>query len=106
MEFTRQKPDPGNLAGRLLRVGSKGKRKEHGAKSKERDCFLHLFFSVSMYSTPAPSHLITLSARNSTDCGIVRLSAFAVFRLITNSNFVGRSTGNSAGFAPVRILST
>src|SRR5262249_4927342 len=52
------------------------------------------------------SHLITLSARNSTDWGIMRFSAFAVFRLITNSNFVGCSTGNSAGFAPFRILST
>ena len=51
-------------------------------------------------------HLMTLSARYSTDCGIVRLSAFAVFRLMTNSNFVGCSTGNSAGWAPFRILST
>ena len=31
--------------------------------------------------TLIPSHLITLSARNSTDCGIVRLSASAVFRI-------------------------
>src|SRR5262249_473232 len=52
------------------------------------------------------SYLITLSARNSSDCGIVRLSAFAVLRLITNSNFVGCSTGRSAGFAPFKILST
>src|SRR4029450_3141779 len=51
-------------------------------------------------------HRITLSARYSTDCGIVRLSAFAVLRLITNSNFVGCSTGRSAGFAPFKILST
>src|SRR5262249_5585554 len=51
-------------------------------------------------------HLITLSARYSTDCGIVRLSAFAVLRLMTNSNVVGCSTGRSAGLAPLRILST
>src|SRR5262245_35911967 len=51
-------------------------------------------------------HLITRSARNNTDCGIVRLSAFAVCKLITNSNFVGCSTGMSAGFVPLRILST
>ena len=37
---------------------------------------------------------------------IVSPSAFAVFRLITSSNFVGCSTGRSAGFAPLRILST
>jgi hypothetical protein len=36
---------------------------------------------------------ITWSARASTDCGIVSPSAFAVFRLITSSNFVGCSTG-------------
>ena len=52
------------------------------------------------------SHLITLSARKSTDCGIVRPICFAVFKLMTNSNFVGCSTGRSAGLAPLRILST
>jgi hypothetical protein len=52
------------------------------------------------------NHLITLSARYSTDCGIVRPSCFAVFRLITNSNFVGCSTGRSAGLRPFKILST
>ena len=51
-------------------------------------------------------HLITLSARYSTDCGIVKPICLAVFRLITNSNFVGASTGRSAGFVPLRILST
>jgi hypothetical protein len=49
---------------------------------------------------------ITWSARSSTDCGIVRPRALAVLRLITNSNFVGCSTGSSAGLAPLRILST
>ena len=38
--------------------------------------------------------------------GISRPSAFAVVRLMTSSNFVGCSTGRSAGFAPRRILST
>ena len=28
---------------------------------------------------------------------------FAVLRLITNSNLVGRTTGSSEGFAPLRI---
>lgn len=49
---------------------------------------------------------ITSSARASTAGGIVRPSALAVLRLITNSNFVGCSMGRSAGFAPLRILST
>lgn len=33
---------------------------------------------------------------------MVRLSARAVFRLMTSSNFVGRSTGISAAFAPLK----
>ena len=49
---------------------------------------------------------ITSSARASADCGMVRPRSLAVFRLITNSNFVGCSTGKSAGLAPLRILST
>jgi len=49
---------------------------------------------------------ITWSARRRSDCGSVRPRAFAVLRLITRSNFVGCSTGRSAGFAPFRILST
>src|SRR5262245_44831432 len=51
-------------------------------------------------------HSITSSARASSDGGIVRPSAFAVLRLMTRSNFVGCSTGKSAGLAPLRILST
>src|SRR5205814_2049243 len=51
-------------------------------------------------------HSITSSARASNDCGTVRPSALAVLRLITNSNFVGCSTGISDGFAPFRIFAT
>jgi len=52
------------------------------------------------------NHWITSSARSSTDCWIVRPSALAVFRLMTNSNLVGRSIGKSPGAAPFRILTT
>src|SRR5262249_9194230 len=55
---------------------------------------------------PSRRHWITSSARSSSDCGIVRPSALAVLRLITNSNFVGCSIGKSAGFAPFSSLST
>ena len=54
----------------------------------------------------APSHLITLSALASTFGGIVRPICLAALRLMMNSNFVGCSTGRSAGLAPLRILST
>jgi hypothetical protein len=34
---------------------------------------------------------------------MVNPNAVAVLRLMTSSNFVGCSTGRSAGFAPLRI---
>jgi hypothetical protein len=43
------------------------------------------------------AYSITSSTR---DSGIVSPSALAVFLLITRSNFVGCSTGSSAGLAP------
>src|SRR5262249_38417217 len=98
---------PGDLF-RLLRLSGKAKRKEHGAKRKDSDFSLHVF-PCSLHSTllTRPSfHLMTLSALASTFGGIVRPICFAAFKLITNSNFVGCSTGRSAGFAPFKILST
>ena len=47
---------------------------------------------------------MTSSARARSDCGTVRPSAFAVFRLMTNSNLVGCWTGRSAGLTPFRIF--
>ena len=49
---------------------------------------------------------ITSSARTRIESGIVNPIAFAVLRLRTISNFVACSTGRSAGFAPLKILST
>ena len=66
-----------------------------------------LLFGLSVIENPKSKiHLITLSTRYSTDSGIVRPICFAVLRLITSSNFIGRSTGSSVGFIPLRILST
>jgi hypothetical protein len=48
-------------------------------------------------------HSITSSACTRTDGGIVRPSAFAVLRLMTSSNFVGWTTGKSAGLVPLSI---
>jgi hypothetical protein len=55
--------------------------------------------------TEEVTYLITLSARDSTLGGIVRPICLAAFRLITNSKFVGCSTGSSEGLAPFTILS-
>src|SRR5712671_1228078 len=52
------------------------------------------------------THSITSSARCCKNHGTSSPSAFAVLRLMTSSNFVGCSTGRSAGLAPLKILST
>lgn len=57
-------------------------------------------------SLAAHAYLITLSALARMFGGIVSPICLAVFRLITNSNLVGCSTGRSAGFTPFKILST
>src|SRR5215470_16667149 len=54
----------------------------------------------------APLHSITSSARCCRNQGTSRPSALAVLRLMTSSNFVGCSTGISAGFPLCKILTT
>src|SRR4029077_19712843 len=54
----------------------------------------------------ASPHSITSSARASRVGGGDRSSALVVFRLMISSNLIGCSTGRSAGFAPLKILST
>ena len=53
---------------------------------------------IARYSTAINSRRVRLLdaswARSSSDCGIVRPSDFTVLRLMTNSNFVGRSAGS------------
>src|SRR6516225_8938852 len=51
----------------------------------------------------APFHSMTSSAVASSDGGTSMPSAFAVFRLMISSNLLGRITGKSAGFSPLRI---
>ncbi len=54
-----------------------------------------------------PSHYsITRSARCRSDWGMVNPRIFAVLRLMTRSNFSGRSIGSSAGLAPCKIFPT
>src|SRR5262249_61546895 len=52
------------------------------------------------------AYSITSSARASSVGGTSKPKALAVFRLPPNSNLVPCCTGRSAGFAPLRILST
>mgnify|MGYP000570679712 CR=1 FL=1 len=50
-----------------------------------------------------PSHSTTPSARPSSESGMVRPKAFAVFRLRNSSTLVDCCTGRSAGFSPLRM---
>src|SRR5256885_529226 len=52
------------------------------------------------------AHSITSSASVRSADGTARPSARAVFMLMTSSNLVGCGTGNSAGFAPLRMRPT
>ena len=49
---------------------------------------------------------ITSSALTRSVFGTLKPRAFAVLRLITNSNLVGCSTGKSAGFSPLKMRAT
>ena len=54
----------------------------------------------------APPHSIASSANANSFGGKSRPSVLAVLRLMTSSNFVGCTTGKSAGFAPLRTRPT
>jgi len=62
--------------------------------------------STILCRSPTPGYWITSVAWKRNVGGSVRPMAWAVFRLMTNSNCIGCSTGRSAGVAPLRILST
>src|SRR4030095_9107961 len=90
---------------RLLRFCERDRRQKYSRQQSSEDCYLAVFhfFIFPFYFC---LYLITLSARASTFGGIVTPICFAVFKLTTNSNFVGCSMGKSAGLVPFRILST
>src|SRR5262245_11714622 len=54
----------------------------------------------------ASHHSNTSSARTRTDGGIAIPNALAVLAFTASSNLVGCSTGRSAGFMPLRTLTT
>jgi hypothetical protein len=54
----------------------------------------------------ANCYSITSSARSKTEVGMSRPKFFAARKLSTNSNFVGRSIGSSAGLVPFNTLPT
>src|SRR5439155_6568312 len=79
--------DGSALFSRLLCLGVERRRHRPNSEPAEEGAPVH--------------HSITWSARSRMDCGIISPRAFAVFMLTTSSNFVGCSTGRSAGLAPL-----
>jgi hypothetical protein len=63
--------------------------------------------SPVVLSSPVPEteadYSMISSASNCIEFGTLKLSALAVFRLMTSSNFVGSITGRSPGISPFRI---
>src|SRR5262249_6516782 len=74
----------------LLRARRERPRRRRAAEQRDELASLH-------YS-------ITSSARASSVGGTSRPSTCAVCRLMTSSNLVGRATGSSPGFSPLRTL--
>ena len=56
-----------------------------------------------MFCSRLDGYSITSSAVASSTAGTSRPSALAVFRLMTNSNLVGRTTGKSLALSPLRM---
>jgi hypothetical protein len=75
------------------------------AASRQRCANCRPLHCNNLASSPA-THSITSSAISRNSRVTVNPSSLAVFRFMTSSNLVGCSTGNSAGLAPLRILST
>src|SRR5262249_51966815 len=90
---------------RLLRLNRKAESQEQNAKCKSKNLLVHRSL-LTPNTSPLTPYRITLSALAKTFGGIVRPICLAAFRLMTNSNCFGCSTGRSAGLAPLRILST
>ena len=62
----------------------------------------HRYLAAHEPRVLASAHLISLFARASTSGGIVRPICFAVFRLITSSNFVGCSHRQIGGLGSLQ----
>src|SRR5262245_14093878 len=75
------------------------------AKADEADmCGANRHVCFGPKADIAVSYSIISSARACIDGGTLMPSALAALRLMTNSNLVACTTGNSAGFSPLRTL--
>ena len=90
-----------------VRVGSKADlcdAKSHVRFApRKQTCAVHSSMSALGQKRTSPIYSITSSARDSSACGTVRPSAFAVLWLMCSSTLVTCCTGKSAGLSPLRM---
>src|SRR6476659_2439175 len=98
--------DPVHLKNMLRQVQSDRSNLAHGWLPFAADSIRQQFGTQMPRGGHPPHNSITSSATNRMSRLIVSPTVLAAFRLMTSSNLVGRSTGKSAGFAPLSILST
>jgi hypothetical protein len=93
----------GSSLGSGILIFSRGRapRRNHNPKST-----ISVGCAAEQRDERATPHSITSSASASRFAGTLRPSALAVLRLMASSNVVGRWTGRSAGFSPLRMRST
>src|SRR5262249_36480250 len=88
------------------RIGAKKSDHRHRCLLRTRREWPRLRAPEQRNELAARHHSITSSARSRIAVGNVIPKPFAVFRLMTSSNFVGNSAGTSAGLAPRSTLAT
>src|SRR5262249_25039363 len=98
--------DAVNLKNMLGWIQSDRRNLAHGWLPVPGDSTEHQLGTSMPKGSHPPHHSMTSSASNCIDTGTSMPSALAVFMLITSSNFVGCTTGRSAGFSPLSIRPT
>src|SRR5215471_2190636 len=99
----RSRYDPAHRPRRVgLRRCDARDRRQRGSAGRQ----MQKLSAGKFHVEPPSHHSITSSARANKIGETSKPKALAVLRLTTNSNMVPCSTGRSAGFAPLRILST
>ena len=89
----------------FLRCGS-GLRIGRGARTRIPEGTRIVGETIPAFPPRRVAHSITSSALACRASGTVTPSALAVLRLMTNSNFAGCCTGNSAGGSPFKMRLT
>src|SRR5262245_18099416 len=81
-------------------------RRNHCSREPSTTFATKSAISDKLHCSKIAAYSVKSSASESIDAGIVRPTALAAVRLMTNSNLVGCWTGRLAGFSPLSTRST